>query len=32
MPELLASTPQGLKAWRPIFLRDIDTIVYLARK
>jgi hypothetical protein len=32
MPELLADTPQGLKAWRPIFLRDLDTIVYLAAK
>ncbi len=32
MPELLAGTPQGLKAWRPIFLRDLDTIVYLAGK
>ena len=32
MPELLANTPQGLKAWKPIFLRDLDTIVYLAGK
>jgi len=32
MPELLAHTPQGLKAWRPIFLRKLDTIVYVAAK
>lgn len=29
MPELLARTPQGLKAWRPVFLRNLDTIVYV---
>jgi hypothetical protein len=29
MPELLARTPQGLKGWRPVYLRKIGTVVYI---
>jgi hypothetical protein len=32
MPDLLASTPQGLKGWRPVFLSQLNTIVYVPAK
>lgn len=32
MPELLAHTPQGLKGWRPVFLRQVDQVVYVPAK
>ena len=32
MPELLARTPQGLKAWRPVFVPKLDQVVYVLAK
>jgi hypothetical protein len=32
MPELLARTPQGLKAWRPVFVPRLNQVVYVLAK
>jgi hypothetical protein len=32
MPELLARTPQGLKAWRPVFVPRLQQVVYVLAK
>jgi len=29
MPELLSRTPQGLKGWRPVYLRKLGRVVYI---
>jgi hypothetical protein len=29
MPELLSRTPQGLKSWRPVYLRRLGRVVYI---
>jgi hypothetical protein len=31
-PQLLARTPQGLKAWRPIFVPSVNQVIYVAGK
>jgi hypothetical protein len=32
IPDLLAGTPQGVKGWRPVFLSQLNTIVYVPAK